>query len=145
MHATSLDDGKTWEKQYEETIYPPDGYNINEFRDSEVFWCEEAGEYWMTVSARCKTNGSENGVVLLYTSDDLKNWTVYGNLFEPNHQYMLECSDIIKIDDKYYLFYSWNCVTYYAIADSIYGPYKDPRITRSVGMPLPSMPQNPEN
>ncbi len=127
MHATSLDDGKTWEKQYEETIYPPDGYNINEFRDSEVFWCEEAGEYWMTVSARCKTNGSENGVVLLYTSDDLKNWTVYGNLFEPNHQYMLECSDIIKIDDKYYLFYSWNCVTYYAIADSIYGPYKDPK------------------
>lgn len=127
MHAVSYDDGKTWEKKYEETIYPPEGYNVADFRDSEVFWCKEAGEYWMTVSARCHTNGRENGVVLLYTSSDLTNWKMSGNLFEPNHQYMLECSDIIKMGEKYYLFYSWNCVTYYAIADSIYGPYKDPK------------------
>ena len=66
----------------------------------------------MTVSGRCKTNGSENGVVILYTSDNLKDWTFKGNIFEPNHKYMLECSDIRKIGDKYYLFYSWDCITY---------------------------------
>lgn len=126
MHAVSTDNGKTWEKKTEETIYPPDGYNTADYRDSQVFWCEEAGEYWMTVSGRCKTNGSENGVVILYTSDNLKDWTFKGNIFEPNHKYMLECSDIRKIGDKYYLFYSWDCITYYAMSDSVYGPYKDP-------------------
>ena len=126
MHAISTDGGKTWEKQLDENIYPPEGYNTEDFRDAQVMWCEEAGEYWMTVSARCNTNGRENGVVLLYTSDDLSNWTMKGNLFEPNHYYMLECTDIRRIDDKYYMFYSWNCITYYAVSDSIYGPYKDP-------------------
>lgn len=126
MHAVSTDNGTTWEKKDEETIYPPDGYNTADYRDSQVFWCEEAGEYWMTVSGRCNTNGSENGVVILYTSKDLTNWTFKGNIFEPNHKYMLECSDIRKIGDKYYMFYSWDCTTYYAMSDSVYGPYKDP-------------------
>ena len=126
MHAVSTDGGKNWEKKLEDSLYPPEGYNNNEFRDPQVIWCEEANEYWMTVSARCNTNGQENGVVLLYTSDDLSNWTIKGNLFEPNHYYMLECSDIRKIGDQYYLFYSWNCITYYAVSDSIYGPYRDP-------------------
>jgi len=127
MHAVSTDGGKTWDKRLDDTIYPPKGYNVSEFRDSEVMWCEEAGEYWMTVSARTNTNGRENGVVLLYTSSDLSSWTMKGNLFEPNHHFMLECSDIIKLGGKYYLFYSWNCITYYAVSDSIYGPYKDPK------------------
>ncbi len=127
MHATSPDQ-ITWTKIPEDTIYPPEGYNKEDYRDSEVMWCEEAGEYWMTVSGRCVTEatGTEQGVVLLYTSDDLKNWEFKGNLFEPNHQYMLECSDILRIGDRYYLFYSWNCITYYAVSDSIYGPYTDP-------------------
>ena len=43
MHAVSTDNGKTWEKKTEETIYPPDGYNTADYRDSQVFWCEEAG------------------------------------------------------------------------------------------------------
>lgn len=125
MHATSPDQ-VTWTKIPEDTIYPPAGYNKDEYRDSEVMWCEEEGKYWMTVSGRCNTNGNENGVVLLYTSDDLSHWTFEGNLFEPNHYYMLECSDILKIGDLYYLFYSWNCITYYAVSSSIRGPYKDP-------------------
>lgn len=126
MHAVSTDGGKTWTKKPEDSLYPPEGYNSDEFRDAQVMWCEEAGEYWMTVSARCNTNGQENGVVLLYTSQDLSDWTMQGNLFEPNHYYMLECTDIRRMGEQYYLFYSWNCITYYAISDSVYGPYRDP-------------------
>ncbi len=125
MHATSTDQ-VTWTKIEKDTIYPPDGYNKDDYRDSEVMWVEEEGKYWMTVSGRCKTNGNENGVVLLYTSTDLSNWTFEGNIFTPNHYYMLECSDIVKIGDLYYLFYSWNCITYYAVSSNIRGPYKDP-------------------
>ena len=125
MHATSPDQ-ITWTKIPEDTIYPPAGYNTEDYRDSEVMWVEEEGKYWMTVSGRCNTNGSENGVVLLYTSDDLSHWTFEGNLFTPNHYYMLECSDIVKIGNLYYLFYSWNCITYYAVSESIRGPYRDP-------------------
>lgn len=125
MHATSTDQ-VTWTKHPEDTIYPPEGYNKEDYRDSEVMWVEEEGKYWMTVSGRCVTNGNENGVVLLYTSDDLSHWTFEGNLFTPNHYYMLECSDIVKIGNLYYLFYSWNCITYYAVSESIRGPYRDP-------------------
>ena len=41
-------------------------------------------------------------------------------------QYMLECPDLFKIGDTWYLTYSWDCVTYYAIGDSMNGPFRAP-------------------
>ena len=41
-------------------------------------------------------------------------------------QYMLECPDLFRMGDKYYLTYSWDCVTYYAMSDSMNGPFTAP-------------------
>ena len=122
MHAISSD-RTNWEKIPEDTFYSPDNYSKDDFRDPEVFWVEEEQCYWMLLAARDNLKG---GVVAKYTSLDLKNWEFCGPIYAPNKQYMLECPSIIHINDKYYLTYSWDCVTYYAISDSINGPYVAP-------------------
>ena len=80
--------------------------------------------YWMLIAARENTLG---GVVAKYTSTDLKTWNFYGPIFAPMSQYMLECPDLFQIGDTWYLTYSWDCVTYYAIGDSMDGPFVAPR------------------
>lgn len=124
MHATSTD-RQNWEKHPEDTFFSPDNYSKDDFRDPEVFWVEEEQCYWLLIAAREQSRG---GVVAKYTSTDLKNWTFCEEpLFAPMQQYMLECPSIIHLGDKYYLTYSWDCVTYYAVADDINGPYTAPR------------------
>ncbi len=122
MHATS-EDRKTWTKHPEDTFFAPDNYSRDDFRDPEVFWMEEDGCYWLLMAARDNTRG---GVVAKYTSDDLKNWTFEGPLFAPMAQYMLECPDLFQIGDTWYLTYSWDCVTYYAVGESANGPFRAP-------------------
>ena len=122
MHATSRD-RVSWEKHPEDTFFSPEGYSRDDFRDPEVFWAEEDQCYWMLVAAR---NGSLGGVVAKYTSGDLKNWTFEGPLFAPQAQYMLECPDLFRMGDTWYLTYSWDCVTYYAMGPSMNGPFAAP-------------------
>ena len=121
MHATSTD-ARHWQKIKEDTFYSPDGYSKDDFRDPEVFWNEEEGCYWLLIAARSDKKG---GVVARYTSQDLKHWTFCGDLFAPQKQFMLECPNICHINDRYYLFYSWDCVTYYAVSDSISGEFRE--------------------
>jgi beta-fructofuranosidase len=78
----------------------------------------------MLVAARENTLG---GVVAKYTSPDLKTWKYEGTIYAPQTHYMLECPDIVCIGDAWYLTYSWDCVTYYAMSDSMYGPFVPPR------------------
>ena len=122
MHATSTD-RNNWTKIPEDVFYSPEEYSKDDFRDPEVFWLEEEQCYWLLIAAR---NDKEEGVVLKYISDDLKKWTCCGSIFSPHKQYMLECPDIIHLGKYYYLTYSWDCVTYYAMSDSINGPYHAP-------------------
>lgn len=122
MHAISSD-RETWTKVPEDTFHSPEHYSKDDFRDPEVFWVEEEKCYWLLMAARDNRKG---GVVAKYTSKDLKNWKFEGPLYAPNKQFMLECPSIIHISDKYYLTYSWDCVTYYAMSDSINGPYVAP-------------------
>jgi beta-fructofuranosidase len=122
MHAVSSD-RENWEKIPEDTFYSPDNYSKDDFRDPEVFWVEEENCYWLLIAARENTQG---GVVAKYTSTDLKNWEFQGPLYAPHEQWILECPDVFKMGDTYYLTYSWDCVTYYAMSDSINGPYKAP-------------------
>lgn len=122
MHATSTD-RENWEKHPEDTFFAPENYSKDDFRDPEVFWMEEDNCYWMLVAARDKVRG---GIVARYTSDDLKNWTLQDPLYSPMEQYMLECPDLFKMGDTWYLTYSWDCVTYYAMSDSYNGPFKAP-------------------
>lgn len=122
MHATSAD-RKTWEKHPEYTFFSPDNYSKDDFRDPEVFWVEEEQCYWLLIAGRENTLG---GVIARYTSTDLITWEYQGVLYAPRLQYMLECPDLFRIGDKYYITYSWDCVTYYAMSDSMYGPFFAP-------------------
>lgn len=122
MHATSAD-RQTWTKVPEDTFFSPDGYSKDDFRDPEVFWVEEDQCYWLLIAARSDVKG---GVVARYTSTDLKTWEFQGDLYAPMDQYMLECPDLFRMGDTYYLTYSWDCVTYYAMASSMLGPFKAP-------------------
>jgi beta-fructofuranosidase len=65
--------------------------------------------------------------VAKYTSSDLKSWEFQGPIYAPREQYMLECPDLFRMGDTYYLTYSWDCVTYYAMSDSPNGPFKAPK------------------
>ena len=122
MHATS-EDREHWTKRPEDTFFSPEGYSKDDFRDPEVFWVEEEQRYWMLVAAREAALG---GVVAKYTSENVKDWTFEGPLFAPQAQYMLECPDLLRIGDGWYLTYSWDCVTYYAVGESMNGPFKAP-------------------
>ena len=122
MHATSTD-RENWEKHPEDTFFSPDGYSQDDFRDPEVFWAEDDQCYWLLIAARESTLG---GVIAKYTSTDLKHWTFEGPIFSPQAQYMLECPDLFRMGDTWYLTYSWDCVTYYAIGESMNGPFTPP-------------------
>ena len=122
MHATSSD-RTNWVKDSEPVFYAPEGYSKDDFRDPEVFWVEEEQCYWLLIAAREDKLG---GVVAKYTSKDLKDWVLEEPLFAPMSQYMLECPDLFRIGDTWYLTYSWDCVTYYAIGESMNGPFTAP-------------------
>lgn len=68
-------------------------------RDPKVF--EKDGVYYMVIGARSK---DDRGCVLLYRSDDLKEW-VYHMRIQSNEPfgYMWECPDIIELQGKTYL------------------------------------------
>lgn len=122
MHAISAD-RVNWEKQPEDTFFSPENYSKDDFRDPEVFWVEDEQRYWMLIAAR---EGSLGGVVAKYTSPDLKSWTFDGPIYAPQSHYMLECPDLFRMGDTWYLTYSWDCVTYYAIGESMNGPFAAP-------------------
>ena len=122
MHATSTD-RVSWEKQPADTFFSPDRYSKDDFRDPEVFWVGEEQRYWLLIAAREDTLG---GVIAKYTSPDLKEWAFEGPLYAPQAQYMLECPDLFRMGDTWYLTYSWDCVTYYAIGESMNGPFAEP-------------------
>ena len=123
MHATSTD-RENWVKDGYPLFFAPEGYNKDDFRDPEVFWVEEEQCYWMLIAAN---NEEFGGVVLKYTSKDLVNWEFIGPIFAPLNEYMCECPALFQIGDYWYLTYSWDCVTYYAMSDSMYGPFVPPR------------------
>ena len=123
MHATSTD-RENWVKDADVLFFAPEGYSKDDFRDPEVFWVERDQCYWLLIAAREDTLG---GVVVKYTSTDLKHWDFIGPIFAPMSQFMLECPDLFCIGGTWYLTYSWDCVTYYAIGDSMDGPFVAPR------------------
>ncbi|MBR6208919.1 MAG: family 43 glycosylhydrolase [Oscillospiraceae bacterium] len=123
MHATSTD-REVWVKDPDILFNAPEGYSGVDFRDPEVFWVERDQCYWLLMSA---TAESMSGVVVKYTSMDLKNWEFQGPFFTPYKHYMCECPDLFCIGDTWYLTYSWDCVTYYAMSDSMDGPFVAPQ------------------
>ncbi|WP_424768412.1 hypothetical protein [Paenibacillus sp. sgz302251] len=124
MHATSTD-LSTWTKLPEHTFVAPEGYEIHDFRDPYVFYDEEAGEYRMLVSARQVGVG---GVLAVFASKDLAAWEVREPLEieVASSFFMLECADIFRSGDKWYLVFSEfsdRKATHYRVSDSIDGPW----------------------
>ena len=122
MHATSTD-RENWEKHPEDTFFAPEGFSRDDFRDPEVFWVERDQCYWLLIAARSE---ALNGVVAKYTSEDLSHWEFQGPFFAPGDEYMCECPDLFRLGDTWYLTYSWDCVTHYAIGQSMDGPFTVP-------------------
>lgn len=127
MYATSKD-LKTWTKKSSFILRASEDYSGTDFRDPYVFYNAEFSQYWMLVST--KKNGK--GVILVYTTDNPAgdNWTIRGPLEIDGDYLMLECPDIIKAGDQYYLFFSedWSSTpgTHYRVASSTAGPWLKP-------------------
>ena len=126
MYATSTD-LKNWTKKGF-SLKAPQGFNMNEFRDPYVFFNNEFDEYWMLVSAQ----QSGKGVLLVYKTNDpaSDNWQVLGTLNVEGNYLMLECSDIFKWGNQYYMLFAedWSDTpgTHYRVAHSTAGPWTKP-------------------
>lgn len=87
-------DGKTFIKQREK-LKVPEGYTEH-FRDPKV-WRGE-GKWMMIVGGQTKNN---EGVVLLFSSSDLKKWKFVSEFYRNNSlNQMAECPDYFKLDEN---------------------------------------------
>ena len=73
-----------------------DGFT-DHIRDPKLL--EKDGRYYMVLGARTESN---NGSILVYTSEDLEDWTYDGTLLDGNEDqgYMWECPDFFELDGK---------------------------------------------
>jgi len=102
MRATSTD-FKTWTKDELWTLNGPDyGYSGNDFRDPQIFVADD-GLCHMVI-ATYPVNGGDP-VFAEFKSSDLKNWEHVGRI-RMIWDRMLECPDIFKMGDYWYLIYS---------------------------------------
>lgn len=98
-----------------------------DFRDPQAYYDEATDTITLTVTA------SQGGVarILKYTlSGDLQTVTYDGVIFTNTvgNFWNLECSDTFRIGEKYYITYSAQDDTlWYAVSDTPYGPYGEPR------------------
>lgn len=123
--ATSRDiNANNWEKSKDFLLNPPEGFELNDFRDPYVLFNEAEGRYWMLLTAR-KDN---HGVIIYMKSDDLLNWEdpqiLYRN--ETNRSNM-ECPTLIQYNNYWYLSYSEqepNRIVKYLVSESPSGPFR---------------------
>jgi beta-fructofuranosidase len=130
--ATSQDaDLDTWQKVAQPVIAsPPPGMAVTGFRDPLV-WRE--GDSWMlTLGSGVRNKG---GMVLLYTSPDLRNWTYLHPLVEGSRSGqsssstfdtgdMWECPDFFPLGNKHVLLVSTKGKVLWKV-----GTYKDQRFS----------------
>lgn len=126
LYATSAD-LNSWTKQAGFLITPPVGYDQNNFRDPDVFYNDVTQEYWMVVGARINNAGE----LVYYTTKDLAapNWAFQGSFYAPNSFDMLECPDVFKWGNYWYLVFSdtnLQNATHYRFASSPSGPWATP-------------------
>lgn len=136
--ATSTD-MKNWTKVKNFKITAPVGYYDYEFRDPHVFFNSEDGKYWMLVSAQ---TSAKKAVVLKFTSTNPAsgNWTVGTPIYtttSSENYIMLECPDLFKMGNYWYLVFSENWSsdtgTHYRMSNSPNGPWITPANDRLDG------------
>ena len=126
MRATSKD-MKNWTKDPVWALNGPDyGYSANDFRDPQIFVTDD-GLFRMVIATYPNAGGDP--VFAEFTSPDMKSWTHVGH-FKMIWDRMLECPDIFKMGNYWYLVYSesfrasWSRKVKYMVADS-YDALKD--------------------
>lgn len=128
MHAISRD-LVSWQKVPEDSFHGSKPYIYDDtFRDPNVFYNEDYGEYWMLITTRSK---KARGVIALYTSKDLKHWEDQGIFFENDmgSDANMECPTLLKYGDYWYLTFSdqWpSRVVHYRMAKDSKGPFVKP-------------------
>lgn len=101
MMATSAD-FKTWTKSRTFRLKGDDyGYSKDDFRDPFVFKGDD-GKYHMLVS----TLQGSKGVLAEFTSSDLLTWSHEGVFMQAMWDRFMECPDMFKMGDWWYLVYS---------------------------------------
>lgn len=124
------DDLITWTKDPANPIAVPDPevYGLENFRDPFVFRNEEAGEFWMLVTADQPGEVlSRKGCLALLVSKDLKTWEHRGPFWRSLTRHQHECPDVFKFGDWWYMFYS-DRSTSYRYARSPNGPWQAPPV-----------------
>jgi beta-fructofuranosidase len=136
VKATSSDLTNWTKKLNPVTAQAPDGFDKKEFRDPNVYWDDTRGKYVLAVAGRKNTKA----VIVRFQSNDLTNWSPIEALsattsdnpqtFEiQTDAEMLECPDIFKMGDKWYLVFSRinrdvHRKTFYRISDNPNGPWR---------------------
>lgn len=118
-------DLKNWIK--DETFYlsiNANGYNRNDFRDPYVFFDEDTNMYKMIVT----TQKDGKGTLALYTSSDLHSWVLQEPFFTEPSVPILECADLFKEGNWWYLIYSNvnDRKVHYRYSESQNGPWITP-------------------
>ncbi|MBO5538655.1 MAG: DUF4975 domain-containing protein [Prevotella sp.] len=120
LRATSTD-FKNWTKDELWALNGPDfGYSGNDFRDPQVFVADD-GLYHMVISTY--PAGGGDPCFAEFKSNDMKTWEHVGR-FKMIWDRMLECPDIFKMGDYWYLVYSesfrasWSRKVKYMMASS---------------------------
>lgn len=113
------------------TIYAPTGMQFDEqdnFRDPYIF--EDAGTYYMLVSARANVGGVFKGVIASYTSTDLLFWIYDGIFYDGDNRtyFMMETAQVFKMGSMYYLIFSDidSRKVIYRKSSSATGPWEQP-------------------
>lgn len=102
MMATSSD-FKTWTKSKSFYLQGGDyGYSVKDFRDPLYSFKGDDGQYHMIIS----TLQGTKGVLVEFTSSDLKSWAHGGIFMSMMWDRFYECPDIFKMGDWWYLVYS---------------------------------------
>ncbi|TYP71082.1 glycoside hydrolase family 32 protein [Paenibacillus methanolicus] len=95
------EDGVTFEKHARNPVIGydqiPEWASQKDFRDPKVF--ERNGRYYVLLGSN---DGAGNGLVLVYRSDDLMNWTFIGELARSDGQFgdNWECPDLFELGGK---------------------------------------------
>ncbi len=131
MCLSTSDDLIHWTKHPDNPISVPDPrlYEWGGWRDGHVFWNEEAGCYWMPITAHLRSGPWERrGCLALATSPDLIHWQTQPNPFWAPHLTgrPLECPDVFQWNDWWYLIYFADGGTRYRMARQVTGPWLKP-------------------
>lgn len=106
VQSIAIGDGLNYEKLPENPIIPtdmlPENSDPGNFRDPKIWRDEEDNRFYAVVGGH---SIDDDGQILLYSSDDLRQWRYEGILYKNNREYgtMWECPDFFALDNKHVL------------------------------------------